>query len=197
MNRFETLTQMVERGNGYLLTADVVSQGISKPTLAEYAAKYNMERVAQGVYLSADSWPDELYQIFLLNQRIIYSHESALFLHGLMEREPRFIHLSVPAGYNATHLRKRGFHVYQIKKDLFEIGRQTIITGFGNTVPVYDRERTICDMIRYKESTDVQIFQYALKEYMRSNKKNLNNLMEYAEHFGIVEKVRTYTEVML
>ena len=70
-------------------------------------------------------------------------------------------------------------------------------TGFGNEVPVYDRERTICDIIRSKNDIDIQTFQTAMKEYMSSKEKRLGNLISYAKEFGIEDIVRTYTEVML
>ena len=44
---------------------------------------------------------------------------------------------------------------------------------------------------------DVQVFQYAMKQYMVSNKKNLNHLGEYAKNLGIESQLRIYTEVML
>ena len=105
MTRFELLDELVEKGNGYLQTSQVLEYGISKPTLADYVNKRNMERVAQGVYLAEDAWKDELYILHLSNSRIIFSHETALFLHGLMEREPKVTSVTVRAGYNASHLR--------------------------------------------------------------------------------------------
>ena len=197
MTRFEELDKLVEAGNGYLRTSQVLENGISKPTLAEYVSKRNMERVAQGVYLAEDAWPDELYLLYLSNSRIVFSHETALTLHGLMEREPRFTSVTVRAGYNASHLRKKGIHVYQVKPEIADVGVMNIQTSFGNTVRAYDMERTICDILRYKETMDVQIFQYAMKEYMASTKKNLSHLMAYAKMFQIESAVRTYTEVML
>jgi len=197
MTRFELLDELVEKGNGYLQTSQVLENGISKPTLADYVNKRNMERVAQGVYLAEDAWKDELYILHLSNSRIIFSHETALFLHGLMEREPKDISVTVRAGYNATHLRKKGIRVYQVKPEIEELGITDIQTNFGNTVRAYDMERTICDVIRYKEAMDVQVFQYAMKEYMGSTHKNLNHLMTYAKKLHIESAVRTYTEVML
>ena len=197
MTRFELLDELVEKGNGYLQTSQVLEKGISKPTLADYVNKRNMERVAQGVYLAEDAWKDELYILHLSNSRIIFSHETALFLHGLMEREPKDISVTVRAGYNASHLRKKGMRVYQVKPEIEELGVLNIQTGFGNTVRAYDMERTICDVIRYKEAMDVQVFQYAMKEYMGSTHKNLNHLMTYAKKLHIESAVRTYTEVML
>ena len=63
--------------------------------------------------------------------------------------------------------------------------------------PVYDRERTICDIIRNKKDIEIQTFQTAMKEYMSSKGKNLGSLISYAREFGIEKDVRTYTEVML
>ncbi len=197
MTQFELLDKLVEKGNGYLQTFQVLEKGISKPTLADYVNKRNMERVAQGVYLAEDTWKDELYILHLSNSRIIFSHETALFLHGLMEREPKDISVTVRAGYNASHLRKKGIRVYQVKPEIEELGITDIQTNFGNTVRTYDMERTLCDVIRYKEAMDVQVFQYAMKEYMGSTNKNLNHLMTYAKKLHIESAVRTYTEVML
>ena len=58
-------------------------------------------------------------------------------------------------------------------------------------------ERTICDILHYKDAIDVQIFQYAMKEYMGSTHKNLNHWVPYAKKFQIEAAVRTYMEVML
>ncbi len=197
MNRFELLDRLVVNGNGYLRTAQALESGVSKPTLAEYVSKRNMERVAQGVYLAADAWPDELYLLSLSNSRIVFSHETALFLHGLMEREPVHTSVTVRAGYNASHLRRKGIRVYQVRPGVVDLGVTEVQTGFGNSVRVYDRERTLCDILRNKDSMDVQIFQYAMREYMHGNQKNLNHLMSYAKQLRVESAMRTYTEVLL
>ena len=127
----------------------------------------------------------------LTNSRIVFSHETALFLHGLMEREPKYTSVTVKAGYNAYHLRNKDIRVYQVKPDVADLGVTEVENGFGNKVRVYDKERTICDILRYKDSMDVQIFQYAMKEYMADNQKNLNHLMAYAKKFRIEPVMRT------
>ena len=197
MTQFDVLDNLVENGNGYLCTSQVVDAGVSKPTLAEYVSQRKMERVAQGVYLAEDAWPDELYLLCLSNSRVVFSHETALMLHGLMEREPKITSVTVKAGYNASHLRRRGIRVYQVKPDVYDLGIVDVQTSFGNTVRAYDMDRTICDILRFKDTMDVQVFQYAMKEYMASTYKNLNHLMEYAKRLGIESAMRTYTEVML
>ena len=70
-------------------------------------------------------------------------------------------------------------------------------TPFGNPVPAYDAERTICDIIRNKKNMDIQVFVYAIKEYMRRKEKDVFKLMSYAKEFRMESAVRTYTEVLL
>ena len=197
MGKSVVLDKLVDAGNGYLTTAQVLESGISKPTLASYVKEQNLRRVGHGIYLADDAWEDSLYQLQLLNKKVIFSHETALFLHGLMEREPARICVTVPAGYNATHLRKRGVRVTQEKAETYGVGACSVRTNFGNPVRAHDMDRTLCDIIKNKASMDVQVFQYAMKQYMVSNKKNLNRLGGYAKNLGIESQVRIYTEVML
>lgn len=197
MSKFDVLDRLVEEGNGFLQTSATLECKISKPTLAKYVAARGMERVAHGVYMTGDAWPDDYYLLYLRNGRIVFSLESALYLHGLTDREPALTTVAVPKGYNSTHLGKDGVRVIHAKPEWFEIGISRGQTGFGNEVPVYDRERTICDIIRFKKDVEIQTFQTAMKEYMRNKGKNLGNLIGYARALGIEEKVRTYTEMML
>lgn len=197
MTKQELMDSIVEKNNGYLTTAEAVANGISKAYLLEYAQKRKLSRIAQGVYMSEDAWQDDLYIICLRNKGTVFSHETALYLHGLMECEPLRISLTVAQKYNATHLRKRGCKVYTVTEDRFELGQTTAETGFGNIVKVYDMDRTVCDIIKNKNRMDIQIFQTAVKEYMKNSRKNLSNLINYARILSIENTVRMYTEVLL
>ena len=44
---------------------------------------------------------------------------------------------------------------------------------------------------------DIQVFQTALKEYIKSTKKNIPTLMRYARELKLEKRVRQYTEVLL
>ena len=197
MSKFDLLDRLVEEGNGFLQTSVVLEYNISKQTLAKYVAAREMERAAHGVYMSRDAWPDDYYILYLRSNRIVFSYESALYLHSLMDREPAFTTVTVPKNYNSTHISKQGVRVIHAKPEWYQIGITRVNTGFGNEVPVYDRERTICDIIRFKKDIEIQTFQTAMKEYMNSQGKKLGNLINYAREFGIEEEVRIYTEVML
>ena len=67
---------------------------------------------------------------------------------------------------------------------------------FGNEVPCYDVERTICDIIRSRARLDDESVLAGLRNYATS-RKNLNRLAEYALRLGVAEKVKSTLEVAL
>lgn len=138
--------------------------------------------------------------MFVISKRyrkVVFSHETALMLHGLMEHEVNEYSLTVPRGYNTTALRNIGCSVSTLSEEIYNIGITSVKDAFGNIVPVYDVERTICDVIKNKNKIDIQLFQNALKEYCKMKDKNLHNLMIYAKKLKIEEKVRNYVEVLI
>lgn len=197
MTKFEVMDALVESNGGYLLTASVQNAGISRTYLMRYVRERDMERVEQGIYISQDTWPDPLYILQMKNAGVIFSHETALYLHGLMEHEPSRIFVSVKRGYNATHLINRGIKPFFIRHDYFETGVTTARTTYGNEVRLYDIDRTVCDIVQRKEDMDVQVFQTAMKEYMAGDQKNIPRLMAYAKALGIDRRMRDYTEMLL
>ena len=70
-------------------------------------------------------------------------------------------------------------------------------TSFGHAVPVYDMERTICNLLRSRNNIEIQVFQDALKQYARRKDKNLRVLMKYAALFHVENILRPYLEVLL
>ena len=196
MTKYELLEKQKNNQNGYLIVADAVKVGISKQYVSEFIKKNHMKKAAPGIYVDDDILVDELFIISVRNN-IVFSHETALYLHGLTEREPERISLTVGKGYNAGRLRKRNCRVYTDLKNLLSVGKTAVNTNHGNTVPVYDIDRTICDIIKTKDKMDIQVFQFAMKEYMKHKHKNLHNLMQYAKMLKTEDKVRVYTEVML
>lgn len=193
----DNMRRLLDTGNGYLRTADVVAMGISRVSLAAFVKKHDLERVSYGIYASQDVMSDDLFLLQTRSKEVIFSHETALYLHGLMDREPFITHVTVPTGYNGTHLRDSGIRIHQRKAGLFELGKSEVATHHGNTVRAYDMERTICDIIQSKDKMDIQVFQTALKEYVRSGKKNIPTLMRYARELKVEKRVRQYTEVLL
>lgn len=197
MNQTEQLDKLLAEYGGVIQTAQVMKHGISKPVFYDYIRKRKLERVARGIYAKSDAWVDPLYLIHLRCRQGIFSHETALFLHELTDREPTAYSLTVRTGYNPSRLTADGIQVYTIKQDLYPVGREEITTSFGNEVPVYNMERTICDIIRSRKNIEIQTFQDALKQYSARKEKNLHQLMKVAKVFRVEKILRQSLEVLL
>ena len=191
------LESYLNENNGYYRISDACRLGVSKSTAIQFVRDAGLSKVAPGVYCSEEAWPDRLYLLQLRNRKIVFSHETALYLHGLTDRESKHPIVTVRRGYNASHLKKDNVEVHTVVADWFEIGATTAETSFGNTVRVYDKERCICDILREKKRMDIQVFQTAMNAYFKSRDKDIHKLMEYAAVFDIQDKMRQYTEVLL
>ncbi len=197
MNQFEQLNQLIKEHNGTIQTFQVLEAGISKPVFYAYVKEKGLEQAAHGVYVSPDTWTDAMYLLHLRCEQAIFSHETALFFHDLANREPIRYSVTVRTGYNPSRLQEDGVQVYTVKKELHEVGVITAKTPFGHTVSVYDMERTICDLLRSRSRMEIQVFQDALKQYVRRKDKNLRTLMQYAAMFHVEKMLRQYLEVLL
>jgi hypothetical protein len=105
--------------------------------------------------------------------------------------------ITVYTGYGTARLVRDGIRVFTVKKDLLEAGRITVQTSFGHSIPIYDPERTICDIVRCRRRFEIQDYQTALKTYVSRYDKDLIRLMQYAQMFHVERKIRAYMEVML
>ena len=197
MTAFEQLDALSQKNKGVLQTKEIVSSGISKTTFQKYILKQGYDRVSHGIYLAPNAWKDGLYLLSLRCPQIIFSHETALFLHDLTDREPLQYAVTVKTGYNPSHLTMDSIKVYSVKKDLYLLGLTRAITPFSHTVPVYNVERTLCDIVRSRSSVELQSFQDAFKHYVRRKDKNLSQLMNYAKLFRVDNILRSYLEVLL
>ena len=191
------LKTYLEENNGFYRVADARALGVSKGAAVAFVKEASLNRLAHGIYCSEEAWPDRLYLLQLRNRKIIFSHETALHLHGLSDRESFYPMVTVKRGYNASHLKAENVKVYTVKADWFEIGLDTIETPAGNLVRVYDKERCICDILREKKRMDIQVFQTAMITYFKEQDKDIHKLMKYASIFCIENKMRQYTEVLL
>lgn len=163
----------------------------------EYVKEHAMEKVARGIYITDDVWPDELFILQTKNPSVIYSGETALYLHGLIDREYTEVCITVPNGYNATRLKSANVRVKYVPKEIHGMGVCSVPSISGNTVRAYDQERCICELIKDRKKYEVQNFQTAVKEYMAGKGKNLSRLVEYAEKLKIRDEVMKYVEVLV
>ena len=197
MSKFITLDKLMQENNGFIKTSDAVRAGVSKTYFGEYVKNRGLERAAHGLFMSRDAWDDGLYILQMRYPAAVFSHETALYLLNLAEREPTQYAMTLKAGTNTSGLTKSGVKVYKIKHDLFEEGIIEVRSSAGHNLRAYNAERTVCDLIRSRRNIEIQDLQTAIKEYVRQKDKNIPLLMRYAKMFSVEKIIRQYLEVML
>ena len=191
------LYTLFKENGGIVTTAQANAIGISNERLRLLVQSNDLERVNFGVYILPDEFIDKMYITQIRRPQIIYSHETALYLHDMTDRDPLNYSITVPSGYNTTKLRAEGLKVYTIKRDLHRLGITELKTAFGQSVISYNLERTVCDCLRNRNQMDLSILTDAMKRYTKRKDKNLHSLMQYAEIFKVTKPLRSYLEVLL
>jgi predicted transcriptional regulator of viral defense system len=197
MTGVEELKKVIEKHDGVVTTKLVEKYGIHREYLRKMVKKGELERVSHGVYITPDIWEDQMMILQLKKRKIIYSHETALFLHDLTDRDPIKYVVTVPYGYNPSRLKDEGLIVHSVKKELYLLGKITKETSFKHEVRTYDIERTICDILRDRNNQDPNVVNEAIKRYLHRKEKNLNKLMKYAKLLRIEKVLRPYLEVII
>lgn len=197
MDYIYEMKKIAEANGGIIDNKTAVSIGISRAMLSKLCKDGKIQRVMRGQYVLANDIQDELFSIEIRSKQLIFSHETALFLHGMSDRMPFEHSVTAPSNKIPSRAIQQDCKIYYIKPDLFELGKTKLFTQFGNEVTVYDLERTLCDMIRSRNKVGSETFLSALKMYAANPNKNLNLLNSYAKEMKIAGVVRKYMEVLL
>lgn len=197
MNYIPQLAAIAKAHGGIIETKTAVQHGISKATLYRLCQEDKIHRIIKGQYILPDDLQDELLSISKRSSQIIFSHETALFLHGISDRMPFEHALTAPTGRIPSKVILAECKVYYTKPEWFELGKTQMKTPAGNMVPCYDLERTICDCIRSRNKMGTETFISALKLYAANSKKDLNKLYAYAKQLRVATVLRQYLEVLL
>lgn len=197
MDYMKELSAIANAHGGIIETKIAGQSGISKAMLYKLCRDHKLQRIAKGQYILPDDMPDELLSISRRCEKIIFSHETALYLHGISDRTPFEHTITAPSGCIPSVSIKSECKVYYIKPELFELGKTTMKTPAGNEVPTYDLERTICDVIRSRNRLGTETFLSALKLYAAGARKDLNKLSSYAKKMHVYNIMRRYLEVLL
>lgn len=197
MNFMEELMTIAKDHGGIIDTKTAAEHGISKAMLYKLCKNEKIHRIVKGQYILPDELQDELLSISKRSDQIIFSHETALFLHGISDRTPFEHTITAPSDCAPSAAIKAECKVYYIKPELFALGKSVLPTPAGNMVPVYDLERTICDVVRSRNKLGTETFFTALKMYASNPKKDLNRLNAYATQLRAANILRQYLEVLL
>lgn len=198
MNKIDKIKNHFIEYGGVLKTSELNDLGFSSRQIKKLIEEGIITKIKHGFYELTDYIPREEVIIARLFPESIIFLESALFYYGYTDRIPSSWQIAV--NKNSSKLQYNIDYPlikpYYLEPKFIEIGID-IIEIEGVEIRIYDRDRTICDVLRYETKLEEEVFTNAIKKYIKDPKKNVRNLFEYAEIFNIRNKIQTYIGVWL
>ena len=194
MKNIEILKNYIENNNGIILASDLKKLNVHKQYLKLLCDEGYVERKEKGVYVKKGK---NVNDFFLIQQRYktgIFSHNTALYFYHLTDRTPLKYDMTFK---NNIRVNDEIIEAHYIKEDKYELGIIKLKLQDKTTIKVYDMERTIIDILRDRNKIDLQIFNTAMKEYIKRKDKNLIKLSKYAKEFKMEKILKKYMEVLL
>lgn len=187
------LKKFLDNNYGYIATKDFETIGISKTVIPELLNKKIIRKVAYGLYIDNNLIEDEFFILQKRFSNIIFSYNTACYLLNLSDRAPYKIDVTTISHNNISE----DLEIHYVPKDKFDIGIIEIESPYGNPIKIYNAERCICDILKNKNSVDIELYNKIIKNYFKKKNRNLVKLEEYSKLFNIHEKFENIMEVLI
>ena len=190
----EKIKKLLKRNNGIITTKQIEEIGISRVHIKQFIESGTIERVKKGIYISRDMLEDEFYIFQLKNKNAIFSYNTAMYLFRASERTPDKIDVTVYSGYNVQRF-PNNMKVHYVKKNLLNLGVAIVNSPSGFKVKVYNMERTICDILKDRNTgVDKEQTNKFIRNMIVHNQVDLNKIWEYAKELKCIKQLETVME---
>lgn len=198
MERKNIIRKAFRENGGILRTSELNNLGFSSRQINKLLENGEILRIKRGFYELSDSiYPEEVVIARLFPNSVIFL-ESALMIYDYTDRIPAAWQIAVDRDSEKTQyqINYPQINVFYMEPKLLEVGVD-IIQIEGVDVKIFNRDRTICDVLRYENKLEREVFSNAIQRYVKDPKINIRRLIEYSEIFNIKNKVQTYIGVWL
>lgn len=199
MCRYEEIKKIFDENDGIIKTSDITSKGIHNVYLQHLIKDGKIEKIKNGFYVWVENSDiSEIAIIARLFPESIVCMDSALYCYEYTDRTPDKWHIAVNRNINKESLKIQ-FPIikpYYIEPKYLEVGLSARIID-GTNVRIFDKERVICDVIRYSNKLDRELVNKAIQAYIKDSNKKIPTLIEYSKKFKIFNKVDLWMGVWL
>lgn len=198
MRDYSKLLKIAETNNGIIRTKVAVANKIPKDYLRFAVQDGVLEKVKNGIYITTDTVADEVYFLQLKAKNLVYSYETSAYYNELTTRTPLVLSVTTLKGNNTSSFKcayPLEFHF--VSKEIFGLGVIKTKTSLGNSIFIYNKERTLCDLIAKKYVGDRFVVNESLKSYLKAEDKDLTKLLSYAKQLGVEKNIKDKLEILL
>ena len=197
MKNYEEMKNFVKKSNGIITSKEMKENKISNYYVQKLIDDNILERYSRGFYIRTDIFEDEFYILQQRNSKLVFSYNTALYFLNETERTPENIDVTVYKGYNVHRLSKNVKVHYVLKENLY-LGAIETQTPQGFKVMAYNLERTLCDIIKNKDTgMDKEQINKFIQKMLLKNKVDSIVLIEYAKRLKCEKKVREIMDILM
>jgi predicted transcriptional regulator of viral defense system len=193
------LEHLFEKHAGVLTYREAVAAGINPRLLSEWVEEGKAERVQRGVYRLVDA-PAFTFDTWLeLNLRIpkgVICLLSAAMVHELTTFVPSEVFMALPNKAWRPKIEYPPVRYFYFSGSAYDYGIEDYKTGAG-TFKLYSLEKTIADLLRYRNKLGQNLFLEALKTYLGTKNFRIPKLLEAARACGVEKLMLDYTTTVL
>lgn len=199
MKQVDEYKKIFERYGGMMRTKDLQKEKIQYRTLQRLIDQEVVEKVRYGYYqwINPEDF-SEVGTVIRLFPDAVFCMETALRYYEYSDRTPAEWHLAVSkdSGKSRFKIDYPFVKPHYMEPSWLEVGL-TSGTMDGHKVRIYDKDRVICDCLRYRNKMDKEIFNKAVQRYIADPEKSIPHLLEYAEVLRVKKIVKELIGVWL
>ncbi|MBR5338159.1 MAG: type IV toxin-antitoxin system AbiEi family antitoxin domain-containing protein [Lachnospiraceae bacterium] len=194
----EKIRQAAEKNNGFIRTYELREMKIDYRGVQRLIRDGELIKIKNGLYKlpGGDSSEEEL--VAGLFPDGVLCMESALYYHGYTSLPPLKWNIAVDKDTSKSRFDIGYPFVkpFYYERDQLMIGAVPLQMGSARMY-VYDKERTICDCLKFENKMDRSLYNQAIRAYIDDPDKNAPLLFEYAMKRRIYKKAKNILGVWL
>ena len=190
--------QCIDENGGIVKKDQLAELGIDYRRVLDFVESKDVIRIKNGYYTYGIERFSEEELVAKLFPDGVLCMESALFAYGYISRKPYGFHIAVDKNTSKSRFKMDYPKVipYYTEPEVLTIGISKI-TYEGSEFQIYDKDRLICDCLKYEAKMNREDFKEALQSYIKDEDKDISALMEYARERKVVKRVQSLIGVWL
>jgi predicted transcriptional regulator of viral defense system len=194
----EKIKTEIESKGGIVKTEQLDALGIDYRRVLDFVESGELIRIKNGYYTDRIDRFTETELMAKLFPDGLLCMESALYAYGYLSEKPYGWRIAVDKNTSKSRFAMDYPKVipYYTEPEALQIGASEIELE-GVRFGIYDKERTICDCLKYESKMERSSFQAAIQAYIREEDKDISLLLEYAKARKVIKKVQSMIGVWL
>lgn len=197
MEKYEKIKKIINESKGILTTKEMLRNGISHYYINMLINDDVIVRNEKGIYVKTNMIEDDFYIFQQKNKKVIFSYNTALYFYNETERTPEYMDITVYKGYNVHRISER-VKIHYTNKNNFYLGATNVKTPHGFEVMAYNLERTLCDVVKNRNTgMDKEQINKFIRNMFLHKKIDFATLIKYAKKLKCEKKIREIMEVLI